>query len=217
MERACQGSKYYDDLAGWRWNEGKGQTFARGRTGHAAGDREHDDICARVGRQKHYVEILGVTLSMRRGPPVVCRRKSEAAALHQLGRIALACPGHSNWARRLKVAAMLVVPKLKWGGRWQRPPVAKVRSWDTAIQRAVLKPPRTSSRAASGAIISLAGSAEFQLDLDSLRRELWRPRRRARGLEVREGTPARWREVLRKWDWQPRPEEDEDTLGFVAR
>ena len=197
---ACAKSLYFDASAGWTWNEGKGQCFARGRTGQGAAE----DACTKVGKLKPFVDILGVQLSMKKVAPVVLRRKGEAMALHQLGRIALAAPSFGDVHRRRRMAAILVVPKLKWGGRFQRPPAAKVKAWDAAVRRAVLKHPRGASRAAADAVLGAATSVQFQLDLDALRHEVWRLRRSTRGLPIAEHSPGRWKEVQARWRWTPR-------------
>ncbi|CAK0814131.1 unnamed protein product [Prorocentrum cordatum] len=193
VAEACEVTRRFDLGAGWQWNAGKGQRFQRG---HADGRRGaspsqlaalQGGVLEQVGPLKHAVEVLGVVLSMQRVPPVMTRRKSEAAALWQLSRIA--------------------PPPLCWGGRFMRPPQDTVRRWDNAIRRAILQHPRAASRAACAAVVGPSACVEYQLDADALRHELWRLRRQARNLPTAVRMLPRWAAVCRRWRWTPRPQQ----------
>ena len=68
-----------------------------------------------MGALVQEVKLLGITMDMGLGRPHV-REASADAALRQLERLRIACPGNGNWRRRARFVRQLILPKLAWGG-----------------------------------------------------------------------------------------------------
>ena len=207
LEKAVTVTENYDFDAGWRWNEGKGSRFSLGP------GTKHDiptEKELRVGQRLDYLALLGVKKKMRRGAQIEERPEAIKKATHQLKRIACAFPCQGKWKQRERIVKILITPKLAWGGRWQRPPKAKVSKWDGRIARVILKPARSASRAAMWTIVDPLCSVDFNLDLDALRHELWEARREVNEIRRRGPDKLRLKETLTKWQWSRREDVEQD-------
>ena len=195
-DHAARVARLYDAGAGWVWNAGKGATFSTGNL--AAGPTPG---CEELGPPAERVVLLGVTLDTTGEGPTVRQARAEVA-VKQLHRLGLACPGATLWPRRAKFVRTLIVPKLAWAGRFQRPPLDTMRKWDAAIQRVVLQT-RGASRAAVWEVIGAYCSVECALHLDSLRHEVWRLREVATGRVGAGGERHGWVDAAARLGWSP--------------
>ncbi|CAK0885853.1 unnamed protein product, partial [Prorocentrum cordatum] len=145
--RAALATQQCETDAGWIWNVGKGASFSTGRAGHATA--AESVALTQVGNLKPALELLRVTTSLSKAPPIARRECSAASGIYIAGLIALALP-------------------------------EELRKQDAAVRRAALLAPRTAGRAAFLSIVGPSIDLEFQIDLDSLRHQLWRLRQQQR-------------------------------------
>ena len=123
MQVAATVARHFDDCAGWKWNEGKGQMW-----GTDAEQREVlKTVTPPIGDIGTSVTILGVTVDVARRAAgqgyEILREAAAGKAMRQCKRIRQACPigAYRSRTRRAKLVAQLIIPKMCWGGQWQRP------------------------------------------------------------------------------------------------
>ena len=207
LESAIQVARKFDDDAGWCWNEGKGQMW----TSSAEQKSDLDAIQPSVGAVSNEITLLGVTINVRQRASgatgahghQVLRHKSAEKAMRQCRRIRLACPVGSLRARtrRAKLVQQLVLPKICWGGQWQRPKQSAITKWANEVERTINGPRLFRSPAVAKIATGARYSPEFGIDWAALRHELWRARRENQGIQVG-SRGSRFDEVATKWKWE---------------
>ena len=164
-----------------------------------------------VGDITNDITLLGVGINVRQRASgasgaqghEVLRAAAAEKAMKQCKRIRLACPGGGFHARsrRAKLVQQLILPKICWGGQWQRPSQTMITKWANEVERTINGNRLFRSPALAKVATGAKLSPEFGIDWAALRHEIWRARRQAAGI-ITGSRGSRIDEVVAKWGWR---------------